>query len=76
MTDIVEIVTDLCNNYPIFLDGKAQCLRSEETSIFMYYKGREFHYDMELGILQILYCGTIASILAPNSNEKDSEDKE
>jgi len=75
--DIVNILKDLCEKYPSFAtkDEDVQVVPYTPTSIFFFYKDREFFYDVELGVLQILYKGTIQSVYASRSNPKGEDDK-
>jgi len=59
--DIIKILKDMCTNYPAFAKGddKVQVVPFSDTAIMFFYKGREFMYDMEVGIIQMLYSGTI-----------------
>jgi len=59
--DVIKILKDMCVNYPAFTRGdeKVQVVRFSDTAIMFFYKGREFMYDTEVGIIQMLYSGTI-----------------
>lgn len=62
--DIIKILKDMCRNYPAFTKGddKVQVVPFSNTAIMFFYKGREFMYDTEVGIIQMLYSGTIEKI--------------
>ena len=59
--NIIEILKNMCSKYPAFTKGdeKVQVVPFSDTAIMFFYKGREFMYDTEVGIIQMLYSGTI-----------------
>lgn len=59
--NIIKILKDMCSNYPAFTKGneKVQVVPFSNTAIMFFYRGREFMYNMEDGIIQMLYNGTI-----------------
>ena len=62
--NIINIIRDMCMKYPAFTkkDAEIQVVPCGENAICFFYKGKEFKYDITVGILQMLYGGTIENL--------------
>lgn len=62
--NIINIIRDMCMKYPAFArkDAEIQVVPWGENTIYFFYRDREFKYDTTVGILQMLYSGTIENL--------------
>jgi hypothetical protein len=62
--NIINIIRDMCIKYPAFSkkDSEIQVVPYNENTIYFFFKNREFKYDTTVGVLQMLYSGTIENL--------------